>query len=198
MAGSAAGRGVALMFGLGLGVLAAVAPAWAQQMSPEEEQRCVWQCLANSPGADSRQYNDCVERMCVAPQAAQPRAAAPAPKAAWTAGGRPGTAQYAGVEIPGGRSLSFLCQVGGHGLLAIAGMGRSAEDVGVAIDGRGVALPFVAEKGILYTAASAPLLRSLMAGGGAQVRTRAGTASFPLAGSGAAIRQAASACGMKL
>lgn len=179
--------------------LAAAAPA-AAQMSPEEEQRCVWSCLYNSPGAESREYQQCVARMCTAPQAAQPRrqprAQAPAaPKAAWTAGGR-GAGRYAGVEIAG-KSFGFLCQRGGPGLIAIAGFGARGDGMTLRIDRQAYDLRFVTENGILYTAASSQLLRALMNGGAVHVARQGASASFPLAGSTAAIRKALDGCGLK-
>lgn len=40
-------------------------PLGAQEESPEmEQQRCVWSCLANSPGNVSAEYNACVKRYC--------------------------------------------------------------------------------------------------------------------------------------
>lgn len=187
--------GAALLMALA----AAAAPA-AAQMSPEEEQRCVWSCLYNSPGAESRAYQQCVERMCTAPQAAQPRklprAQAPAtPKAAWTAGGR-GAGRFAGVEIPG-KSFSFLCQRGGPGLIAIAGFGARTNGITLRIDKQAYDLRFVTENGILYTAASSPLLRALMNGGAVHVARQGASASFPLTGSTAAIRKALDGCGLK-
>lgn len=191
--------------GLALVLAGALAGAAFAQMDPGEEQRCVWRCLADSPGAESRQYQDCVERMCVAGQPAEParpRAAAPAPapKAAWAAGGRPGGSQFAGVEIPGGRSFRFVCpSPASHssGMVFVAGMdGRGGGTL--EIDGKSYRLmPLIAEKGPLIAIVTAPLLRALMGGSAAQVRTAAGAASFPLAGSGAAIRTALAGCGMK-
>ncbi|WP_297973674.1 hypothetical protein [uncultured Amaricoccus sp.] len=177
-------------------LLAGALPARAQ-MDPEEEQRCVWQCLANSPGAESRQYQECVERLCMAapPAAEKPRAAVPA-GAAWTAGsGARGGGWYAGVEIPG-KSLSFLCRRGGPGLLAVAGLGGRADGVALRVDRQAFALRFVAENGILYAAADSPLLGALMGGSRAEVSARGGSATFPLAGSGAAIRKALAGCGL--
>ncbi|HET9069819.1 MAG TPA: hypothetical protein VFN28_14335 [Amaricoccus sp.] len=179
---------------------AATLPARAQ-MDPEEEQRCVWSCLANSPGAGSAEYNACVARLCMgdaAPAEAQSQPAAPAvPRAVWTAGAGQGGARYAGVELSG-RSLTFLCQRGGPGLMAVAGLGGDAQAVGVTVDGRAHRLPFVARNGILYTAADpgSPILGALLGGSVAEVATRGGSAAFPLAGSGAAIRSALKGCGM--
>jgi hypothetical protein len=48
-----------------LGLLLAAGAA-AAQVDLMAEQRCVWSCLANSPGAASREYSDCVARLCTA------------------------------------------------------------------------------------------------------------------------------------
>lgn len=182
------------------GFLAAALPGWAQ-MSAEEEQRCVWSCLANSPGAESRQYQECVARICLGESAApgqQSRPAAPAtPRAAWSAGAGQGGAWYAGVEIPG-KSLSFLCRRGGPGLLAVAGLGARADGVAVQVDGRDYRLPFVSQNGMLYTAADpgSPILNALRSGSRAQVGSRGGSAAFPLTGSGSAISAALRGCGL--
>ncbi len=177
-------------------------PSATAQMSPEEEQRCVWQCLANSPGAASAEYNSCVQERCVEqPQAAEPPASsAPSvPRAAWTSGAGKGGSHYAGVEIPG-KSFSYLCKRGGPGLLAIAGLSRRADAISLRIDQQDYGLIFVAQNGILYTDAPAGshLLRALLSGKTVHVTdTRAGaSASFPLSGSGAAIRKALAGCGL--
>ncbi len=189
-----------------------LAAAWmaspaVAQMSVEDdwEQRCVWQCLANSPGgAESQAYSRCVDEMCLAqPPARQPRAAQPpadqAPRAAWRSGAGAGGSHFAGVEIPG-RSFSYLCKRGGPGLLAVAGLSKRADAIALRIDQQNYGLPFVAQNGILYTDAPAGshLLRALLAGKTVHVSdTRSGaSASFPLAGSGAAIRKALAGCGL--
>jgi hypothetical protein len=181
-----------------LAAMAAGAGPAPAQMSPEEEQRCVWQCLANSPGAGSRQYDECVERMCMAGPADAP-APEGAPRAAWTSGATArGDALYAGVEIPGGRSFSFLCRPGGPGLLAVAGLGGMPDGVGLRVDRQEYGLPFTSENGVLYAQAppGSQLLRALMNGGAVEVRSEEGSAAFPLGGSGAAIRAALAGCGL--
>ena len=168
------------------------------QMDPEEEQRCVWQCLANSPGAASREYQQCVDAMCVAPRTAPPTAAAPTPRVTWTSGaGKARGSHYAGVEIPG-KSFSFICKRGGPGLLAIAGLRGPANAVAIRIDNQDYGLPFIVQNGLFYTNATPHLLNTLMSGKAIQVRntqTRM-DATFPLSGSGSAIRKALAGCEM--
>ncbi len=56
-------------------------PVAAQDEGPEmEQQRCVWACLANSPGADSDEYSACVKQYCEA-IGTDPGAETPAPAA---------------------------------------------------------------------------------------------------------------------
>ncbi|NBE08629.1 hypothetical protein [Paragemmobacter ruber] len=55
---------------------------WAQGDDGMEQQRCVWSCLANSPGAASAEYNACVAQLCEALNPGSPTAdpaADPAP-----------------------------------------------------------------------------------------------------------------------
>lgn len=186
-----------------LAALAAVmfgAAAAQAQMSGEEQQRCVWSCLANSPGASSKQYNDCVERYCVAPRQSVAPKARTDPARGWTSHRTGNGAAHSAAIEAGGRSLSYICQRGGPGLLAIAGMGGGTRGVAVAIDGRSFRQNFVTRGGILYTDADpgSALLAALMAGNEVRVTGSDGRrAAFPLTGSGAAIRGAMAACGLR-
>lgn len=178
-----------------------LAGAAAAQMDPMEEQRCVWQCLANSPGADSRQYDDCVARMCVGEEPPAPAAAALAlPTAAWKAGAAAGGAHYAAVDVPNA-AMTFVCTPDGAAQLGIAGAGSRADAVDFRVDDRVFRLRFVAKKGVLFTAAppGSPLLGALTGGAAATVLDKAGghAVSFPLTGSGAAIGAALAGCGLR-
>lgn len=42
----------------------AALPVMGQEADPMAQQRCVWSCLANSPGAESAEYSACVARLC--------------------------------------------------------------------------------------------------------------------------------------
>lgn len=175
------------------------AAAAQAQMSAEEEQRCVWRCLADSPGAASKQYSDCVQRYCVPPrQSTAPRAGKPRMRG-WTNHQTGNGAAHSAAIDTGSHSLSYICQRGGPGLLAIAGMGGRAQGVAIAVDGRGFRQNFVTRNGILYTDADAgsPLLAALMGGNQVQVTGGDGVrTAFPLTGSGTAIRSAMAACGL--
>lgn len=175
------------------------APVAAQPMDPEEEQRCVWQCLANSPGAGSRQYNDCVARMCMAREPAAPKPSARAvPAAVWKAGSGRAGEHYAGVEIPGA-ALTFLCRGNGTGMIGIGGIGGGAVEFHV--DAQAYGLNFTVKNTTLL--ADVPpvshVVRAMMTGRAVHVvnRSNGRSASFPLTGSGAAIRQALAGCGLR-
>ncbi|MEZ5913792.1 MAG: hypothetical protein R3D84_17510 [Paracoccaceae bacterium] len=76
-----------------------VQPAAAQDMAdPMALQRCIWQCLSNSPGAESAEYSACVAEHCdeggAPPQAMAPAADAPR----WSQGATAdGLGRYAAV-----------------------------------------------------------------------------------------------------
>lgn len=173
-------------------------PAGAQDMTreeAEEEQRCVWSCLANSPGADSPAYQSCVETICLAPKPSLPRASS-VPAAVWKSGVSTGNqAYYAGVEISG-KSFSFHCTRGGEALLAIDGMG-SRTDIGLRIDDLRYGLEFTARNGVLFTPATPHLITQLLAGNVVEVARPGEAVAFPLTGSGKAIRRALAECGMR-
>ncbi|MBM7068476.1 hypothetical protein IU397_12875 [Actibacterium sp. 188UL27-1] len=78
-------------------------------------QRCVWACLANSPGAASAQYHQCVDRRC---NAAKPTRTEPQ---SWTAGVTPGgTGRYVSlVSADRQRSLTYLCDPAGQSYLML-------------------------------------------------------------------------------
>lgn len=172
-------------------------PASAQ-IDVGEEQRCVWRCLADSPGAASRQYNDCVERMCVAPKPAAPKPAAPRADA-WRHSGNRGAAQMASVTV-GASTLAYVCQRGKPGVIGVSGLPGPDSAVQVTVDGRAIGARFATQGGTHYTVAGpgSALIGALLAGNSAQFRNPAGRSSstFPLAGSGAAIRAAMAGCGL--
>ncbi|MBX3597266.1 MAG: hypothetical protein KF874_06815 [Rhizobiaceae bacterium] len=169
----------------------------AAQMNPEEEQRCVWQCLANSPGAASRQYQDCVDRMCTSRPPEKIPLATPAPRVVWKSGKGAGNSHFAGVES-NGKSFSFLCKRGGPGLFAIAGFRGPADAMAFRIDGQDYGLPFIAQNGIYYTNATSHLIKALMSGKAVHIANKQTRVSgaFSLAGSSAAIGNALAGCKM--
>ncbi|MBK4217338.1 hypothetical protein JJJ17_15515 [Paracoccus caeni] len=175
----------------------------AQESAAERAQICVNQCLYHFGPASNPAYHACVAEMCEAPAADEameaPRQAPAAPRATWqNHATADGGGQSAAVDL-GSHSLSYICQRGGPALLAVAGLGGSANGVSLSIDGRGLALPFIARNGVLYTAADAgsTLLAGLMGGNSVEVTGANGLrVSFPLSGSGAAIRTAMQRCGI--
>ena len=179
---------------LALAVPAALAQSTAERQRAEEEQRCVWRCLADSPGAHSQQYQSCVQRFCVAPQAAPAPRQSSAPR--WTNHAQ-GNAHSAEVAA-GNRRLSVLCSRGGQVLLGLSGFGGRADAVTLTIDGRAHRGSAVTRNGIHYAEASPAILRALMNGRQLQAAAGTGSTGFSLGGSGAAIRAAMSGCGLAL
>lgn len=180
------------------GAIMAWAPmtAYAQtQMSDEELQRCVWRCLADSPGAGSSQYNACVERTCVNP------APAKSPKSGWrNTGKKSGGGQMATITA-GYSSLSYTCEAGKPALLSVDRLPGPGDKVVATVDGREYRQPFVTRDDVQITAlpAGSPLLAALLAGNQAQFRNPVGrsVSTFSLNGSGKAIRKAMRRCGLR-
>ncbi|GGH25524.1 hypothetical protein SAMN05444007_103223 [Cribrihabitans marinus] len=112
-------------------------PALAQSADPMELQRCIWRCLADSPGAQSPQYHACVSRMCTAPP--QQQSPAPAPGGAWTGGvASDGVTRFAGIAEPAGsgRGFYFMCDGRGDGYLMLYALDRREGRYQLRIDGR--------------------------------------------------------------
>lgn len=109
-------------------VMTLAAPVAAQDESPEmEQQRCVWSCLANSPGNDSPEYNVCVKQYCedIGAEVA-PADPAPAPKPPTAA--KPPLKRPAAAADPAAPSLPGL---------AVAPDAAQAWTMGDTSDGRG-------------------------------------------------------------
>lgn len=121
-------------------LLATGAGAFAQTADDEMEvQRCVWRCLADSPGAESAAYNACVAAKCSggdvaaappapAPAPAPPPARPPAPPPAalpqvWQGGTTAdGQGRFAGLADPAtGAKFYYMCDMHGASLLALIG-----------------------------------------------------------------------------
>lgn len=175
--------------------LSVATPAHAQ-MNGEELQRCIWRCLADSPGAGSSQYNSCVARSC---SGQTPSAPSPA-RATWTVSGAATGGQMASVTV-GRSTFSYVCQAGKPALLAISGLPGPSSGVILSVDGREFRPPFAGRDGVHYTSARAGsgLVNALLAGNAVQARNRPGNSvsNFPLGGSGKAIRTAMSRCGIR-
>lgn len=178
----------------GLALLCMAAPAAAQQSAAEREQLCVNQCLFHYGPASNPHYHDCVARMCVADSPAPAAPAAPAPR--WTNHATAnGGGQSAAIEA-GGRSFNYICQRGGPALIGLAGFGGDT-NVTLRIGGQPFRQNFVARGGVLYTDASPALTAALAGGNLVEVTAGGQRGSFTLSGSGAAIRKARAACGLR-
>lgn len=103
-----------------LSVCIAAQLAQAQSADPMEQQRCIWRCLAGSPGAHSAQYNQCVQRFCV--QHSPPQSSVPAIVTPWKSGvAADGRTHFAGAEAGqgGGPGLYYMCDRQGQSYLML-------------------------------------------------------------------------------
>ncbi|MBK0328321.1 hypothetical protein I5535_13595 [Rhodobacteraceae bacterium F11138] len=94
--------------------------AQAQYVDPMAQQRCIWRCLANSPGNTSSQYHQCVARLCM--EQAAPQYSAPATGTAWKSGiAADGVTRFAGADSNqnGGPGLYYMCDRQGQSYLML-------------------------------------------------------------------------------
>lgn len=143
-----AGAGFALCMGWG-------AQGWAQGYEdPMEVQRCVWRCLADSPGAASQQYAQCVEALCSEgpPEPFVPSAANQANAPLWFAARTgDGKGNLAGVEDPlTGNSFYVMCGANGRHNLALFGPEGPDATMVMTIGGQSYQRAFVAYGGGYY------------------------------------------------
>lgn len=195
-------RGTGWMF-IALAAAAQAGPVAAQadvEDSPEMEmQRCVWSCLANSPGADSAEYNACVARLC------DDGAAEPAPQtnqpSGWTVGvTSDGRGHYAGVADPQVQTqLFYMCDAAGQSLLKFQGISGEGIVAVLTIDGVPQSVPFLSDGTSLYALApvDGPLFAALLRGRSLSLRDGPqgpGVGDYSLTGSSQAIARARSGC----
>ena len=92
-------------------IVVAIWPGWAAaQDDPMVLQRCIWSCLANSPGAESLQYNQCVESRCVAAPVQQSAPTLPDLRSDWHIGrASNGVHFYAGTQAEQGYAFNYFC-----------------------------------------------------------------------------------------
>lgn len=174
------------------------APVKAQQGDPMALQRCIWACLANSPGAASAAYHQCVNARCAGPQVAAPSGSAPSWQAGLASDGRSWTA---GVADQGndGRGIYYVCNRARESYLMLHGFHGRAGLYQLGIGGRLHPVLFDRRRGTLSVdlPANASLLGSLAAGNTISITDPDGRyqAALSLAGSRAAIGRALAECG---
>lgn len=190
---------------LGSVLLAAFGSVAFAQEGPEwEMQRCIWRCLSASPGAASREYEQCVANSCMqystegAETGDMPDAIGQGASGPWFASGTgDGQGNLAGVVDPyTGAAFYVICGLDGRRNLALFGPEGPAATLTLGIDGQAFARPFVPYAGGYYAAvpADAPEISALRSGRSLIVRNADGGALFEagLAGAGAALT---AACG---
>ncbi|PKP73310.1 MAG: hypothetical protein CVT84_14190 [Alphaproteobacteria bacterium HGW-Alphaproteobacteria-6] len=181
-------------------------PAAAQEDPEMEMQRCVWRCLADSPGAASAQYNACVQRLCVAqPAPVQPVPVQPAPMQpvapVWSGGATAdGLGSYAATSDRASSSTLYLiCAPGRERYLMLVGSGGPSTMLDVVIDGAAHALWFTEQGGSYYATLpeGSPVIAALMRGRMVEIVNPAGyrAGTFSLAGAAGPISAALARCG---
>ena len=190
-----------------LAVLPGIAAAEEDYM---EAQRCIWRCLADSPGAESAQYHQCVAAMCNEPAAPPtlPRAAAPpaVPSSAfpaWSFGATAdGLGRYAGqYAAETGNLIYYTCDGSGTQNLLLSGEVEGPAGVlTLDADGQAFGLWFEPSAGG-YTARlepGSPVPELLMRAARLELRNEAGWSlgRFAMGGARQAIGSARASCGL--
>jgi hypothetical protein len=169
-----------------------------------EVQRCVWRCLADSPGAESAEYNQCVAAKCNEPlttPAAPSVAVSEVPP--WTSGATgDGQGRYAGQFAPEtGSILYYTCNATGVQNLLLSGEAEGPSAIlTVDVDGQVFGLFFEQSPGG-YTAKlepGSPVPELFMRAERVDLRNEAGWSlgQFRMGGARAAISGARAGCGL--
>jgi hypothetical protein len=189
-------------------LLALVWPVAASaQDDAMEVQRCVWRCLADSPGAESAQYNQCVAAKCSESAAAPPvrseRAGSDLGGTPWSYGPtQDGQGFFAGQYAPDtGNILYYTCDRSGAQNLLLAGeIEGPAAVLNLEANGQVLGLWFVPTAGgftsRLDPGSEVPEL--LASARRLALRNQAGwpLGAFGMLGAGTAINAARAACGL--
>lgn len=171
----------------------------------EEEQRCVWSCLANHGPASNPAYHSCVAEICMgqpasgrSPQNRQPAGSAPR-ASSWTAGVADGGRTHYARTQSGRVIFHYMCRKGEQGLIAIEGLTGAPSAMRVRIDTRPIPVQFGTTDGMLVASAQSgsALLRGLESGNTLSMTDGRMSVNLPLAGSGQAIRKAMAECGIR-
>ncbi|MCV0427197.1 MAG: hypothetical protein K5905_17180 [Roseibium sp.] len=195
-------RFLALHLALFLVVLASPVRA----MTEEEQQRCVWSCLANFGPNTNPAYHECVKDNCLAGSnstgetAATSKPSVAAVTSRWSAGTTfDGKAQYAGLgDADGTYGFYYLCDRQGRSEIMLVGLQGPAATMHVTVDG--VDFPHTFEKGsgghTTAIASDAPLITALSRGSAIEVRNPSGilVIRYGLRGSSKAIATAIASC----
>lgn len=185
-----------------LSVLIAALPWGASaQEDPMAVQRCVWRCLAGSPGAASPEYNQCVARSCGAQTAPKPQIRAPTPapvRPAWRAGlASDGVHRFAGTDAEQGYGFYYFCTAT-TSFFTLTALPMQAGQYRFVIGTVAYQVPFDRSRGDLSVniPPGSPFLQGVQSGSWLQVEALNGTplVQFSLVGAGAAIAQAVQAC----
>jgi hypothetical protein len=186
-------------------LLMAPVPAVAQEEDPMALQRCIWRCLAGSPGAASAQYNQCVEDQCtgieepVQSMAPASDGAPVAPPQVWSAGvASDGVHRFAGIDRGQGQGFYYLCSAQGASYFTLSGLPLDPGQMQVIIGDVRYLVPFDAARGDLSVniPPATPFIEAVAAGDRMDVLTPEGYSvlSISLMGARASLAQAVAGC----
>lgn len=187
------------LLGMILSGVSLATPIWAQEGPEWDLQRCIWRCLAASPGAASAEYNNCVAAQCSAEEA-EGDVSDSYGQGRWFASGTgDGTGNLAGyVDVGTGSTFYVICGVDGRRNLALFGPEGPEAVLTLNLDGRIFSHRFVPYAGGYYARlpSAAPELTALKQSRVLVIRNEAGGTLFgaDLQRSGAAAAITA-ACG---
>ncbi|MEX0348505.1 MAG: hypothetical protein AB3N15_03700 [Paracoccaceae bacterium] len=181
-----------------LALVLCASPVMAQEGPEWDLQRCVWSCLANSPGVESAIYHQCVSIRCTAPQAQMPARVAQGWAAGMAADGKTWSAGLAAAD-GSGQGLYFQCVPGQDSYLMLYGLKAREGVFQISIDGRAYPLAFHGRRGELTSdlPPSAPFLNLLGQGRAISIVDPDGAyrAGYSLLNAQGAIWQVRAACG---
>ncbi len=191
-------------FFVAVAALAVTGGAAFAQSAEEELQRCIFRCLYNSPGAESPEYNQCVETQCVAQDSQS--------SSVWQSTQLfPDNPPYLDGRVAsastndGALSISYLCGRDGDSSMLLDGQVLRSTPV---LNGREHSIRFVVDgvsthwlggseyEGALYVAVTQthPLLQAMMGGSTLNIDMPGYSTTASLQGSADAIGGALSYC----
>lgn len=189
------------MWSLALLLATLASPVWA--MTEEEQQRCVWSCLASNGPNTNPAYHACVKAKCVTGSSSTGEAPKPSIVAVasdWSAGrSHDGNAHYAGLgDADGTYGFYYFCDQQGRSEIVLVGLQGPQATMSISVDGVGFRRIFEQGSGGHLTALSSddPLISALSRGSIVEVRnpSNATVLRYGLRGSSKALASTIARC----
>lgn len=184
------------MFRAALSVIMLIAtPAMAE--GPLRQ--CAQECALSQGPVGTSIYDLCVAHRCgvtaPGPQAVESPVLEPL-EPEWQVESLPDSGAYTARIRFQGRSLSYVCQPDGRGMIAVEGLGSGGGEMVFLVDGQRMSVPFQTLDGIHYGEAEpgSQMLRAMMEGRQATMIAGQITLTMPLIGSARAITEAMRGC----